>query len=306
MKAHWSCRVGRVGKASPLWLIALVWFFFAGTYAFADDIYVSLYSSGTILKFDSNGNQTVFASGLNRPYGLAFDSSGNLYVANGGDNTIEKIDTNGVGSLFATVDLSVLSDLAFDGSGNLFVSNPLSNTIERISATRVVSVFANTGLNKPTGLTFDNSGNLYVANSGDNTIEKFDTNGVGSVLITGLRTPNGLAFDTSGNLYVANEYPFLTIQTIEKFDTNRVGSWFCTRTPQTSEVGLAFDSGGYLYGAGGVSVEKFYPNGRGYVLGYAEGSTYLAVQIPEPTTWALVLLGVTVLVGSCRLRRRSS
>jgi len=37
---------------------------------------------------DSSGSQTVFSSGgyFNSPYGLAFDSSGNLYVANGDAN----------------------------------------------------------------------------------------------------------------------------------------------------------------------------------------------------------------------------
>ena len=34
---------------------------------------------------------TFVAAGLNRPAGLAFDTSGNLYVANAGDNTVSKI-----------------------------------------------------------------------------------------------------------------------------------------------------------------------------------------------------------------------
>ncbi|MBV8454305.1 MAG: hypothetical protein JOZ29_18825 [Deltaproteobacteria bacterium] len=39
---------------------------------------------GEIVKVDGSGNQTVFSSGGNiaGPLGLAFDSSGNLYVAN--------------------------------------------------------------------------------------------------------------------------------------------------------------------------------------------------------------------------------
>ena len=46
---------------------------------------------------------TVFAStGLNGPVGLAFDASGNLFVANSGDNTIEKFAPNGVGTVFAS------------------------------------------------------------------------------------------------------------------------------------------------------------------------------------------------------------
>src|SRR5207249_4050836 len=40
-------------------------------------------------------------SGLAAPFGLAFDSDGYLYVANAGNNTILKFDRNGNASLFA-------------------------------------------------------------------------------------------------------------------------------------------------------------------------------------------------------------
>jgi sugar lactone lactonase YvrE len=35
--------------------------------------------SGKIYEFTPGGVQSTFASGLNQPYGLAFDSAGNLY-----------------------------------------------------------------------------------------------------------------------------------------------------------------------------------------------------------------------------------
>ena len=34
--------------------------------------------------------------------GLAFDGSGNLYVANQGNNTIEKFNSSGIGTIFAS------------------------------------------------------------------------------------------------------------------------------------------------------------------------------------------------------------
>ena len=42
-----------------------------------------------------NPNGLNFVSGLNRPNGLAFDNSGNLYCANFGNNTIVKITSDG-------------------------------------------------------------------------------------------------------------------------------------------------------------------------------------------------------------------
>ena len=48
--------------------------------------------NNAITKIDPNGVQSTFAnSGLNKPRGLAFDSDGNLYAANGKSNTIERL-----------------------------------------------------------------------------------------------------------------------------------------------------------------------------------------------------------------------
>jgi WD40 repeat protein len=180
-------------KALCLGVVASVSFFFAGPVAQADDIYVAVHGSNTIMKFDSSGNASVFAdasSGLNMPEGLAFDSSGNLYVANAntlvggtGDNTILKFDSSGQGSLFAISGTNNYSD----------------------------------------GLAFDSSGNLYVANWNDGTIGKFDSSGNGSVFASGLINPS-----------------------------------------------------------------------------------FIAIQVPEPTTWSLLALGAVALLGGLRLRRRTS
>jgi hypothetical protein len=74
-------------------------------------------------------------------------------------------------------------------------------------------------------------------------------------------------------------------------------------------MGLAFDSSGNLYVANylGGTIEEFDTNGIGTV--FASGLTlprFIAVQVPEPTTLWLVLIGVVALTGSRRLRRRPS
>jgi len=89
---------------------------------------------------------------LNKPVGLAFDASGNLYVANSGINSIEQFTP--------------------DGTGSVFASNP--DTTDNPS-----------GLNDPMGLAFDSSGDLFVANyhhdgpehTGTSTIEEFSSSG---------------------------------------------------------------------------------------------------------------------------------
>ena len=78
---------------------------------------------------------------MSNPTGLAFDNNGNLYVANYGNNTIEKFNSSGQGSVFAT-----------------YLTNGL-------------------GIYFPIGMAFDSSGNLYVANEGDDKIIKIDPEG---------------------------------------------------------------------------------------------------------------------------------
>jgi hypothetical protein len=73
----------------------------------ADNLFVSGVNGG-IEEFDPSGAGTVFASsepvsGLHIPRGLAFDSAGNLYVANLGNNTIEKFTSSSdTGTVFAS------------------------------------------------------------------------------------------------------------------------------------------------------------------------------------------------------------
>ena len=49
--------------------------------AHAQNLYVDVLRPGTILEYTPSGVQSTFATGLSGPRGLAFDSSGNLFVA---------------------------------------------------------------------------------------------------------------------------------------------------------------------------------------------------------------------------------
>ena len=77
-----------------------------------------------------------------------------LYVANSGDNTIEKFTPGGVGSVFANSGLNVPLGLAFDTAGNLYAANVFGNTIQKFTPGGGGSVFANAGLDRPTFLAF--------------------------------------------------------------------------------------------------------------------------------------------------------
>ncbi len=64
----------------------------------------------------------MFVSGLNGPWGLAFDSAGNLFETDFYTGEINNFTTNGVQSTFATR-LSEPEGLSFDSVGNLFEAN---------------------------------------------------------------------------------------------------------------------------------------------------------------------------------------
>jgi hypothetical protein len=111
--------------------------------------------TNTIQKYSSSFiDLGTFATNINRPWGMAFDSSSNLFVSSVGSNIIYRIKPNGTRSTFAT---------------------------------------ASSGLNNPCGLGFDQSGNLYVANSGSGTIEMFTPDGTGSIIVSGLTSPISIA-----------------------------------------------------------------------------------------------------------------
>jgi len=173
-------KVSTVGSVTHFFFQGLAVDVAGNTYVMAsDDNSPTL--AGTIFKFTPDGEQIVFGSvpgttGDNEPqpsWGLAFDSQGNLYAADGGAQTIYKFAPNGARSVFvgpSAFDPSVYPvGLAFDSYGNLFVStNALSNfsgndTILEFNPQGVtISTFA-TGLTFPRGLAFDRSGNLFVA-----------------------------------------------------------------------------------------------------------------------------------------------
>jgi sugar lactone lactonase YvrE len=283
-------------QLESIFVIGLL-FWLSSMSVYGDVVYYSVngQSKSTIYKMDSNGSRSVFATLANtNALGLAFDNSGNLYVANeahGG--SIIKIGTNGEQSIFAT--LYRPRGVAFDSSGNLYASC-VNGTIAKIDSIENVSQFGS-GPAGPLGIAFDNSGNLYVAEEYDGTIMKFDQTGNSSIFARLGLYDNlaGIAFDRNGILYV-NKYSYYG--GISKIDSKGVESTFVEGLPYS--WGLAFDSKGILYSAVGYGqgIAKIDSNGQVTFIPSSSGTSAIAVQIPEPAT--LLLLGL----GGILLRKR--
>jgi sugar lactone lactonase YvrE len=158
--------------------------------------------AGTIYKFAPDGTRTIFGSTPGQTFDLAFDSAGNLFAADGGDQTIYKFTPNGTRTVFAGPSSFSSSQgpvgLAFDSAGNLFVSvegDPGNDIILEFTPSGMASTFAS-GLRNPRGLAFDDdSGSLFVAETlANGDILEFTTGGAEIVFASGISRPEFLAF----------------------------------------------------------------------------------------------------------------
>src|SRR5580704_13831597 len=111
----------------------------------ADTIYVGNEVGHTIEEFTQSGSGSLFVND-GGPYGLAFDSAGNLYASDYGADVILEFNSNGVKSVFTTTGLNEPYGLAFDSSGNLYAANNGNNSVEKFTTDGVGSVFATNGL----------------------------------------------------------------------------------------------------------------------------------------------------------------
>lgn len=147
---------------------------------------------------------TNYVTGLGVPTGIAFDGSGNLFVADYNAYKVTKITPSLVQTTFISTLNASPQQIAFDASGNLWIagSGNFGNEITKTTTAGVVTYYS--AANGPYGIAIDASGNVYYSEANSGNIKKI-TAGITSTFATGLTTPNGLAFDKTGNLIVADK-----------------------------------------------------------------------------------------------------
>src|SRR5439155_24317694 len=129
-EAKFRSTLGRVGQFFSM--VALGAAILTCSSASAQNLFASGRDAGggEIFQFTWDGGQSIFASGLYKPWDMAFDSAGNLFFVDyeilgdgpSGEAAIYKITPNGTLTIFASR-LSYPSDLVVDKAGNLFVAD---------------------------------------------------------------------------------------------------------------------------------------------------------------------------------------
>ena len=240
------------------------------------NLYFSDALNNTVRQINTSGNISTFAgtpvsgagsyagdsgpaasAALNGPQQIAFDGSGNLYIADMSNNVIRVVNASGTISTFAgTYGTGVCG---FAGA-----YGPVSSAI----------------LCNPQGVAVDALGNVYIADTGNNIIRKVDTHGT-ITLLAGtptqsgysgdnqaankalLSSPTQVATDPAGNVYIADSGN----NVIRKVDASGIITTYAgggpapvTTTPELATdasivaVGIATDLGDNLYIASGSSV----------------------------------------------------
>ena len=222
-----------------------------------------------VSKISNSGSVTTFLdfSTINRPASynisaLAFDSSGNLFIADYDNSSISKVSSSG--SFIITFVNSVLNNLkalAIDKSNNLFVLDN-NYTISKVTPSSVVNRFFHFGsLGTLSAVAIDDSDNVFVANSVTGVTYKINPAGseVTSFINSNYR-PMALAFDKSNNLYILNLSSDPNTN-ISKVSPNGASSiFFQTLFPINLKATLAFNNEGDLFLIKDSSISKISPS----------------------------------------------
>ena len=165
-----------------------------------DNLYITDYYGGTIVKVTPAGVVSYFVSGLDHPTRLAFNRHGDLFVTSFNSGQILKVTSTGFASTYSS-GLHSPNGLAFDSTDNLYVAQ--FDGIYKVAGNGGTMAFASGSFN-PAGLAFDSTDKLYVASQNNNLVMVFTKSGVGQTFAAGINSPADLAFDSRGILHVSS------------------------------------------------------------------------------------------------------
>ncbi|MFE5244143.1 MULTISPECIES: NHL domain-containing protein [unclassified Streptomyces] len=162
--------------------------------------------AGTGVAGFKGDNEPAVAAQLNRPYGIALDSTGSLYFSDYNNHRVRKISTDGKISTVAGTGAGYRGDggpavsallncpreVAVDAAGSVYVTDAANHRVRVITPDGKIDTVAGTGtagfsgdggpaakaqLNYPLGVAVDSSGALYISDHSNNRVRKIGTDG---------------------------------------------------------------------------------------------------------------------------------
>ncbi|MFH1859612.1 MAG: right-handed parallel beta-helix repeat-containing protein [bacterium] len=273
-------------------------------------------------KWGSNGSGDGQFSG---PWGVAVDTSGNVFVADSGNRRIQRFAPDGT---FITKwgsngsgdgQFSNPRGVAVDTFGNVFVTDYDNNRIQKFAPDGTfITKWGSNGSGDgqfyfPFGVAVDTSGNVFVADTFNHRIQKFAKDGI---FITKWGSngsgdgqfsyPYGVAVDTSGNVFVAD----CNNNRIQKFakDGTFITKWGSNGSGDGqfySPCGVAVDTSGNVFVAdsGNRRIQRFAPDGTFIIKWVNNGSE--DVQHSYPYGVAVDASGNVFVAdtGNCRIQK---
>lgn len=158
-------------------------------------------------------------------YGIAADDQGNLFVADGFDHLVRRIDAqtqiitsvagtpkqegfSGDGGPATSAMLNQPRGVAVDGDGNLYIADSANHRIRKVDlSTGIITTAAGTGdadfsgdggpaaaasISEPLAVAVDSEGNLYIADFGSLRVRRVDSQGIISTVAGGGDPTEGL------------------------------------------------------------------------------------------------------------------
>jgi hypothetical protein len=153
--------------------------------------------------FSGDNGQATKAM-LGGPEGVAVDASGNLYIADTGNQRIRYVNTGGIittiagtgatrfsgdGGAATAATFSTPVGVSLDASGNVYVADEFNNRIRRFVPGGAIATFAGTTISvgdggpstqariEPWSVAVDSSGNLYIADRLEQRVRKVTPSG---------------------------------------------------------------------------------------------------------------------------------
>jgi tripartite motif-containing protein 71 len=239
-------------------------------------------SPGEKYKFVAKWGGEAPPGTLNLPGKVAVDADGNIFVADQGNNRIEKFDQTGkfllqwgkLGSQGG--EFSDPSSAAVDASGNVFVADYYNSRIQEFTNNGVfIKAWGGPGsrageFELPNDVAVDSNGNVFVADTSNNRIQKFTNQGGFIALWGGQGSGNG-QFNGPATLAVgADGYVFVGDggnSRIQKFTNGGrfVGAWGSAGTGKRQFLGIMYVAADEVTGnvfVTDANFDSFVPGGR--------------------------------------------